>query len=238
MAYSLSESEVKVKSRSVMSDSLRPHGLYSPWNSTGQNTGVGSLSLLQGIFPTQGLNPGLPHCRRILYQLSYQGSFLIPSVHFSRSVVSDSSRPHESQHTRPPCPSPTPGVHLDSRPSSQWWYPAISSSVVPFSSCPQSLPASESFPMSQLKEKITSHYSWWKQMQKSSAEYKQTSTTVHEKNHTKWSSGIYSRDARTAQNIQTTVTHHVSKMKDKNNIIISIDTEKTRQNSTCFMIKT
>ena len=58
---------------SVMSSSLRPHGLYSPWNSSGQNTGVGSLSLLQGIFPTQGSNPGLLHCRWILYQLSYQG---------------------------------------------------------------------------------------------------------------------------------------------------------------------
>ena len=72
------------------------------------------------------------------------------SVQFSRSVMSDSLRPHESQHTRPPCPSPTPGVHSDSRPSSPWCHPAISSSVVPFSSCPQSLPASESFPMSQL----------------------------------------------------------------------------------------
>ena len=55
-------------------DSLRPHRLYSPWNSPGQNTGVGSLSLLQGIFPTQGLNPGLPHSRQILYQLSHRGS--------------------------------------------------------------------------------------------------------------------------------------------------------------------
>ena len=60
--------------RVTVSKSLRPHGLYSPWNSPGQNTGVGSLSLLQGIFPTQGLNPGLPHCRWILYQLSHQGS--------------------------------------------------------------------------------------------------------------------------------------------------------------------
>ena len=68
----------------------------------------------------------------------------------SCSVVSDSLRPHESQHTRPPCPSPTPRVHSDSRPLSQWCHPAISSSVVPFSSCPQSLPASGSFPMSQL----------------------------------------------------------------------------------------
>ena len=71
-------------------------------------------------------------------------------VQFSRSVVSDSLRPHESQHARPPCPSPSLGVHSDSRPSSPWCHPAISSSVVPFSSCPQSLPASESFPMSQL----------------------------------------------------------------------------------------
>ena len=75
---------------------------------------------------------------------------LIKSDQISRSVVSDSWRPHESQHARPPCPSPTPGVHSDSRPSSQWCHPAISSSVAPFSSCPQSLPASESFPMSQL----------------------------------------------------------------------------------------
>ena len=72
-----------------------------------------------------------------------------PSVQFS-SVVSDSLQPHESQHARPPCPSPTPGVRSDSRPSSQGCHPAISSSVVPFSSCPQSVPASESFPMSQL----------------------------------------------------------------------------------------
>ena len=60
--------------RSVVSDSLRPHGRYSPWDSPGQNTGVGSLCLLQGIFPTQGSNPGLPHCRQFLYQLSHQGS--------------------------------------------------------------------------------------------------------------------------------------------------------------------
>ena len=72
------------------------------------------------------------------------------SVQFSHSVVSDYLRPHESQHARPPCSSPTPGVHSDSRPLSQWCHTAISSSVVPFSSCPQLLPASESFPMSQL----------------------------------------------------------------------------------------
>ena len=62
------------ESRSFVSNSWQPHGLYSPWNSPGQNTGVGSLFLLQGIFPTQGSNPGLPHYRWILYHLSYQGS--------------------------------------------------------------------------------------------------------------------------------------------------------------------
>ena len=72
------------------------------------------------------------------------------SVQFSHSVVSDSLRPHELQHARPPCPSPNPGVHSDLHPSSQWCHPAISSWVIPFSSCPQSLPESESFPMSQL----------------------------------------------------------------------------------------
>ena len=72
------------ESHIVLSDSLWPHSLYSPWNSLDQNTGVGSLSLLQGIFPTQGSNPGLPHCRQILYQLSqgkhiqYSMSNLIP----------------------------------------------------------------------------------------------------------------------------------------------------------------
>ena len=62
------------KSRSVVSNSLWPHGLYSPWNSLGQNTGVGNLSLLQGIFPTQVSNLGLSHCRQILYQLNWKGS--------------------------------------------------------------------------------------------------------------------------------------------------------------------
>ena len=71
--FQLNESE----SHSVMSDSLQPLGLYSPWNSPGQNTGVGSLSLLQGIFPAQGSNPGFPHCRWILYQLSHKGSPLL-----------------------------------------------------------------------------------------------------------------------------------------------------------------
>jgi len=72
------------------------------------------------------------------------------SVQFSHSVVSNSLWPHESLHARPPCPSPTPGVHSNSRPPSRWCHPAISSSVIPFSFCPQSLPTSESFPMIQL----------------------------------------------------------------------------------------
>ena len=72
------------------------------------------------------------------------------SVQFSHSVVSNSLRPHELQHARPPCPSPTPRVHPNPCPLCQWCYPTISSSVVPFSSCPQSFPASGSFLMSQL----------------------------------------------------------------------------------------
>ena len=71
----LAHCSVLYSTQSVVSDSLRPHRLYSPWNSPGQNAGVGSHSLLQRIFPTQGLNPGLPYCRWILYQLNHQGKF-------------------------------------------------------------------------------------------------------------------------------------------------------------------
>ena len=81
---------------------------------------------------------------------SFSKLYLFSSVQFSRSVVSDSLRPHVSQHARPPCPSPTPKVHSDSRPLRPWCHPSISSSVVPVSPCPQSLPASDSFPMTQL----------------------------------------------------------------------------------------
>ena len=97
------------------------------------------------------------------------------SVQFSHSVVSDSLRPHEPQHTRPLYPSPTPGVHSNSHPSSWWCHPAISSSVVPFSSCPQSFPASESFPMSQL-------FAWSSQSIGVSA-----SASVHAMNTQDWS---------------------------------------------------
>ena len=96
------------------------------------------------IMDMQRGEEGIRGMERVTWKLTFS------SVQFSHSVVSNSLRPHESQHTRPPCPSPTPGVQSDSCPSSQLCHPAISSSVIPFSSCPQSLPASESFPMSQL----------------------------------------------------------------------------------------
>ena len=138
---------------SALSNSLWPLGLQHtrflcPWDSSGKNTGMGCHALLQGIFPTQRLNPGVLNSRQTLYHLNHPMG--MHSDQISCSVVSDSLRPHESQHSRPPCPSPTPRVHSNSCPSSQWCHPAISSSVVPFSSCLQSLPASESFPMSQL----------------------------------------------------------------------------------------
>ena len=88
-------------------------------------------------------------CYLIVMTLYYMECKL-SSVQFSCSVISDSLWPHGLQHTTPPCPSPTPGIYSNSCPSSRWCHPAISSSVIPFSSCPQSLPASESFPMSQL----------------------------------------------------------------------------------------
>ena len=93
-------------------------------------------------------------------EASYLPTLQIRSDQISRSVVSDSLWPHESQHTKPPCPSPTPGVHRDSHPSSQWCHPAISSSVVPFSSCPQSLPASESSNESTLRMRWPKYWSF------------------------------------------------------------------------------
>ena len=114
-----------------------------PWNFPSKNTGVGCHSLFQEIFPTQEWNPGILHCRQILYCLSH-------SVQFSRSIVSDSWWPHGLQHTRPPCPSPSPGACSNSCPFGQRCHPTISSSVIPFSSCPQSFPASGSFPISWL----------------------------------------------------------------------------------------
>ena len=98
-AWCLGLSSLKVKSESVshsvVSNSLQPHGLYSPWNSPGQNTGVGSLSHLQGIFPTQGLNPGLPDCGQILYQLSHKESPRI--LEWVDSLFSRRSSPSRNQ---------------------------------------------------------------------------------------------------------------------------------------------
>ena len=108
------------------SRNTQPEGMQASWK---RRTVRGNLNHL---------------CRTVLLGLSFS------SVQFSHSVMSYSLRPRELQHARPPCPLPTPGVHPNSSPSSQWCLPAISSSVVPFSSCPQSLPASGSFPMSQL----------------------------------------------------------------------------------------
>ena len=84
--------------------------------------------------------------------MTYKGIHALwsQSVQFSHSVMSNSLRPHEPQHARPPCPTPTPRVHPNPRPLSRWCHPTISSSVVPFSSCPQSFQASGSFQMSQL----------------------------------------------------------------------------------------
>ena len=97
---------------------------------------------IQHCMHESGKKSVLQDCSHFFYNHS--------SVQFSCSVVSDSLWPHELQQASPPCPSPTPRVHPNSSPSSRWCHPAISSSVVPLSSCPQSLPASESFPMSQL----------------------------------------------------------------------------------------
>ena len=90
----INQDKSESESRLVVSNSLWPHGLDSPWNSPGQNTGVDSLPLLQGISPTQELNPGLPHCRPIFYHLSHQGSREQYEVKWKRSVLSDSLWPH------------------------------------------------------------------------------------------------------------------------------------------------
>ena len=100
------------ESHSVMPDSLRPHGLYSPWNSPGQNTGVSTLFLLQGIFPTRGLNLSLLHCRKILYQLSHMGSSLflirffdiLSSVQFSSVAKSCPTLCDPMNHSTPGLP--------------------------------------------------------------------------------------------------------------------------------------
>ena len=96
----------------------------------------------QFTIPFDNILGTLLSCLKYVYNIS--------SIQFRLSVMSDSLWPHESQHSRPPCPSPAPGVHSDSSPSSQWCHPTISSSLIPFSSCPQSFPASGSLQLSQL----------------------------------------------------------------------------------------
>ena len=142
----------------VMSDSLWPHGLQPtrllcPLDFPGKNTGVGHHFLLQGIFPTQEPNPSLFNL--LLWQTNSFTTVLpgkpnlgCTSVQFSLSVLSDSLRPHGLQHTRLPCLSSTPGAYSNSCPSSWWYHPTNSSSVV-ISSCLQSLPALRSFLMNQ-----------------------------------------------------------------------------------------
>ena len=145
-----------------MSISLRLHGLFPVFSRQEYWSGLPFPS--PGYLPTKGSNQGLLHCRQTFYHLSYQGSSLgkedikkflhdsnvISSVKFSHSVVSDSLQLHELQHFRPPCASPTPRIHPNPCPLSRWCHPTISSSVVLFSSCPQSFPESGSFQMSQL----------------------------------------------------------------------------------------
>ena len=119
--------------------------LLSQWYHATISFSVGPFSSCPQSFPTSGSFQWVNSLHQVVKVLEFQ---LQHSVQFSRSVVSDSLRAHESQHARPHCPSPTPEVHSNLRPLSQWCHSNTSSSVI-FSSCPQSLPASESFPMSQ-----------------------------------------------------------------------------------------
>ena len=123
------------------------------WSSVGKDPTCNAADA--GLIPGMGRSPGGRHGNPLQYSClqnpmdrgAWQATV---SVQFSRSVMSDSLRPHEPQHARPACPSPTPGVHPNPCSLSCWCHPTISCSVVPFSSCPQSFPASGSFPMSQL----------------------------------------------------------------------------------------
>ena len=141
---------------------LQPSRLLSQWNFPGKNTGAGCHFLLQGVFLTQGSNPHrlcLLHWKQILYHFATweEAPCFVVSL-FSCSVVSDSLQPHGLQHSRLPCSSLSPRGCSNSRPSSRWCHPTISPSVVPFSSCLQSFPASGSFLMSWL---FTSGALWY-----------------------------------------------------------------------------
>ena len=140
---------VRMPSRSVVSDSFWSMNCSPPGSSVcsfpGENTGVGCHLLSRACYWPRDQTHSLLHRQADalpLRQYSLQFSPVASRAH--------SLRPHESQHTTPPCPSPTPGVHSNPCPSSRWCHPAISSSVIPSSSCPQSLPAPGSFSMSQL----------------------------------------------------------------------------------------
>ena len=134
---------------SVLSNSLRPHG-YLLWWWFSFSLQLNKICIFYFIFKIKVL------LKQLVFLYVCQIFFLKISlgwqVQFSHSVLSDSLRPHEPQHTRPPCPSPTPGVHPNPCPLSRWCHPTILSSVVPFSSCPQTFPASGSFPRSQFFE--------------------------------------------------------------------------------------
>ena len=143
-------------SHSLVSDCLWPCGLYSPPGSSVH--GILQARILEWVaisFSRGSSQPRDQTCvsciagRFFTAELPGKPLEMFSLVQFSRSVVSNSLWPHELQHARPPCPSPTPRVYPNSCSSSQWCHPTISSSVVPFSSCPQPLPASGSFPMSQ-----------------------------------------------------------------------------------------
>ena len=115
------------------------------------------LTMSHQVMSVKGLNDHLNSKQELLTwylwdvkHIWLMGYYMVLTVQFSCSVMSNSLRPHELQHARPPCPSPTPRVHQNPCSSSRWCHPTISSSVIPFSFCPQSFPASGSFPMSQL----------------------------------------------------------------------------------------
>ena len=139
------------ESCSAVPNSLQSHVLYSPRNSPGQNTGLGSLSLHQWIFPPRNQTGVICIAGRYFtnWAMRVRSTLQNQSVsQFSHSVMSDSLQPHGLQHARLPCASPTPEAYSKSRPLHWWCHPTTSSSVIPFSFSFQSLPASGSFPMS------------------------------------------------------------------------------------------
>ena len=140
--------------------SLFPYSLFC-WNFSFESRPSWLAFIVKSVFLRRVLFPECFHTEECMHlctwMSTWQGTIFLShifspfsSVHFSHSVVSDSLWPHEPQHPRPPCLSPAPGIHPNPCPLSQWCHPTISSSVVPFSYCPQSFPASGSFPMSQL----------------------------------------------------------------------------------------